>query len=48
MLSEDFYVNLDKNNNCVGIEIWKSPKTQSNPSQKTLQPKYKQLYKNTP
>jgi uncharacterized protein YuzE len=31
MLSEDFYVDVDKDNNFVGIEIWKASKNAIQP-----------------
>ena len=34
MPSEDFYADIDKNNNFVGIEIWKAPKNAIQPISK--------------
>ena len=36
MLSEDFYVDLDKNNNFVGIEIWKASQNAIQPISKDI------------
>ena len=35
MLSEDFYVGVDKDDNFVGIEIWQASKNAIHPSAKT-------------
>lgn len=35
-LSEDFYVDLDKNKNFVGIEIWKASKNAISPISKDI------------
>lgn len=36
MLSEDFYVDVDKDNNFVGIEIWKASKNAIQPISKDI------------
>jgi uncharacterized protein YuzE len=36
MLSEDFYVDVDKDNNFVGIEIWQASKNAIQPLSQTL------------
>ena len=36
MLSEDFYVDVDKDNNFVGIEIWQASKNAIQPLSKDI------------